>query len=214
MNVVLHSSLGCILIWLYPEMASKKLSNLQLGGAVYQSINAWQGVGVLWAGLVEVCEVYAHPPLPVGLLYQHHICQPLWVLNLPNVVDTQQLSCFFFDDVLPLLVELSPPLANRSDLGVHCKTMVRKSRSMPGMSEVDHAKESRWRAMTSAIWSYVPWPRDLPNLNILPPISLSRTSSAGSGLLSQATSTRATPSSLGAQVVTVNTPFFVLRLFS
>jgi len=38
-------------------------------GVVYQSIDAWQGVGVLRAGLVKVGEVYAHPPLPVGFLH-------------------------------------------------------------------------------------------------------------------------------------------------
>ena len=85
---------------------------------------------------------------------------------------------------------------------------------MPGMSGADHTKASKCRAMTSAIWSCVPWPRDLPSLNILPSNSLSRTSSAGSCHLSRATSTRATPSSLGGRVVTVYTPLFVLRLFS
>jgi len=85
--------------------------------------------------------------------------------------------------------------------------------SIPGMSEVIHAKVSRCRAITSTIWSYAAWPRDLPSLEILPPISLSGMSPAASSCLSRAISARATPYSLGAWVVTVNTPLFVLRLF-
>ena len=63
---------------------------------------------------------------------------------------------------------------------------------MSGKSDADHAKSSMCRAMTSTIWSCASWPKDLPSLNFLPPISLSCTSFAGSGRLSQAISTRVT----------------------
>ena len=106
-----------------PRKGIQKAEQPANRGVVYQSINAWQGIRVFREGLVKVCEVYAHPPFPVGLLHQHHVCQQLWVLNLPDVADAQQLSHLFFNDLSPLLVELSPILANRLDLGVHYKKM-------------------------------------------------------------------------------------------
>ena len=80
-------------------------------------------IRVLRASLDEVGEVHTHPPLPVGLLHQDHICQPHEVLNLPYVVGAQQLLRLFFDDLSPHLVELSSSLADRSDLGVHCEAI-------------------------------------------------------------------------------------------
>jgi len=93
---------------------------------IHQGINARKWVGVLQAGLVEVCEVDAHPPLPTSLLHQHHVRQPLWVLNLPNVASAQQLLCLFSDDLTPFIIELSSSLADRSDLGVHGETMTQE----------------------------------------------------------------------------------------
>jgi len=77
---------------------------------------------------------------------------------------------------------------------------------MTGMFEADLAKASRCRAMTSTTRSCAAWPSDLPSLNVVPSISLSRTSLVGSGRLSRAISARAisdgaTSSSLGALVV-------------
>ena len=60
-----------------------------------------------------------HPPLPIGLLHQDHICQPLRVLNLPYVASVQQLLRFFLDDPPSFFIELPPSLANGLDLGVH-----------------------------------------------------------------------------------------------
>ena len=81
----------------------------------------------------------------------------------------------------------------------------RKSGSMSGMSDADHAKASICHVMTSTIWSYAARSSDLPSLNVLPPISLSRTSPASSGRLSRAIFARTTPSLSGALVVTMNT---------
>ena len=51
-----------------PRERFQKAKHLAARGAVHQRVNAWQWVRVLWARLVEVNEVYAHPPLPIGLL--------------------------------------------------------------------------------------------------------------------------------------------------
>ena len=83
-----------------------------------------------------------------------------------------------------------------SNLGSMVRWWHKKSESMLGMSEAVHAKASRSRAITSTIWSRVSWLRNLPSLNFLPLISLSSTSSAGSGRSSRAISTRVTPSPL------------------
>ena len=168
-----------------------------------------------------------------NLVVQHLLHQELWSLRLltktAKLLPPHQDGKAFASS--PRTAKPSPTHQERRSLrlsslnflllwrtgltwGSIVKRWHRKSGSMPGMSEVDHAKASRCRAMTSAIWSCVPWPRDWPSLNILPPIYLSRTSPAGSGRLSRVISTLVTPSSPRARVVTVNTPLFVLRLFS
>ena len=95
-------------------------------GTIYQGVNAGQRVGVLREGFVKICEVHAHPQLPVDLLDQYYVRQPLWVLNLPDVANTQQLMRFFPDDLTPIIIELSPSLADRSDLWVHGEVMTQE----------------------------------------------------------------------------------------
>ena len=92
------------------------------------SVNTGQRVGVLRTGLFKVCEVDAHPPFPTSLFYQHHVRQPLRVLNLPDVASPKQLLYLFFDDLTPFVIKLLPSLANRSDLGVHGETMTQEVR--------------------------------------------------------------------------------------
>ena len=93
---------------------------------VHQSVNIGQRVGVYRTCLVEVCEVGARPPFPTSFLHQHHVRQPLRVLNLPDVASPEQLLCLFSNDLTPFVIELSPSLANRSDLGVHGESMTRE----------------------------------------------------------------------------------------
>ena len=51
------------------------------GGRVNQRVDAGERKTIFWTGLVEVGEVHAHPPFPVGLLHQHYISQPLGVVD-------------------------------------------------------------------------------------------------------------------------------------
>ena len=130
------------------------------------------------------------------------------------MVSTQQLLGLLPDD--RLLSSLNFLLLWR--IGRTWGSMVRqwhkKSESMLGMSEAVHAKASRCRVITLTIWSCASWLRDLPNLNFLPPISLSSTSSAVSGRSSWVTSAQVTPSPPRGWLVTVHTPIFVFRLLS
>ena len=54
------------------------------GRGFYWLIDLWEGIDVLWTCLVQVGEVYAHPPSPIGLFYQDHIGDPIGVLTLSN----------------------------------------------------------------------------------------------------------------------------------
>jgi len=69
-----------------PRKDIQEAEHLATRGTVYQRVNAWQRVRVLWARLVEVREVNAHPPLPIGLFHQDHVRQ---VLDFPDVANSQ-----------------------------------------------------------------------------------------------------------------------------
>ena len=58
-------------------------------GRVYQGIYSWKRVTVLRAGSIEVYEVYAHPPLSIGLFDHNHVCQLVRVVYFSNEI------CFY-----------------------------------------------------------------------------------------------------------------------
>ena len=147
-----------------------------------------------------------------------------WEVSLPSVAIFQSSWTFFaialvigpdllfVGLVLGLVLVPLPSLRlwrTGQTFGSIMRRWHRKSGSMPGMSEADHAKASKCRVITSAIWSCVSWPRDF-----FPSISLSSTSPAGSGRHSRAISARVTPSLLWGWLVTEHTPLFVFKLFS
>ena len=53
---------------------------------VYQSIYLWEWIAVLRASLVEVREVYTHPPFTIGLFNHDHVCQPVGVVYFSDEV--------------------------------------------------------------------------------------------------------------------------------
>jgi len=95
-------------------------------GVVYQGVDAGQRVGVIGTSFIKICEIHTHPPLPAGLLGQHYVRQPLWVLYLPDVASAQQLLGLFSEDLSLIIVELSSSLADRSKLWIHGDAMARE----------------------------------------------------------------------------------------
>ena len=49
---------------------------------VYEEIDLWGWVAILWACLIQVCEV--HPPFAIGFFNHHYIGQPVRVVDIPN----------------------------------------------------------------------------------------------------------------------------------
>ena len=51
---------------------------------IHQLIYPRQGEAVLWAGLVQVCEVHTHPLFPICLLYKDDVSQLVQVVDLTD----------------------------------------------------------------------------------------------------------------------------------
>ena len=51
---------------------------------VHKHVDIWQGKRVLWAHLVEVCEVDTDPPFVIFLLYYYKVCQPIRIMHLTD----------------------------------------------------------------------------------------------------------------------------------
>ena len=64
------------------------------GGGIYQLINSGQGKTVLWAGLIKICEIDIHSPLPVCFLDHDHVGQALKVVDFLNEICSKQLIYF------------------------------------------------------------------------------------------------------------------------
>ena len=74
-------------------------------------------VAILGARLVQVCKVYAHPPLFVDFFDHHHVGQPVGVVNFSNEVCILQLADFFHYDLVLFLGEHSLLLTDRGKSG-------------------------------------------------------------------------------------------------
>jgi len=195
MNVVLHSSLGCIRIWLYPEKASRKLRSLQpdvLSTRASMLGNEYESFEQALFRFVKSAHILQ---LPLAFLTNSTLAShsEYWISLMWPALNNFWVSC-------PMTRRLSSlNFLHLWHTGWTCGSMVRrwhrKSGSMSGMCDADHAKASRCRVITSVIWSCKSWLRDLPSLNFFPPISLSSTSSTGSSHLSREISTRVTPKS-------------------
>ena len=56
--------------------AIKELHDFAPGRAIDYFVDPWQREIVLWAGLIETGEVYAHAPFSAFLLHHHNIGEP------------------------------------------------------------------------------------------------------------------------------------------
>ena len=64
-------------------------------------------VAVLRASLIEVCEIYAHPPFSIGFFNHDHVCQPIGIVHFSDEIRLKQLSNFFGYGFVPFLNEYS-----------------------------------------------------------------------------------------------------------
>ena len=60
-------------------------------------------VAILEACFVQVREVYAHPPFPIGFLDHHHVCQPVGVIYFSNKACLLQFANSFCYRSVPFL---------------------------------------------------------------------------------------------------------------
>lgn len=67
------------------------------GRGVDQLVDARKGIVVLWAFFVEVGEVHAHAPFPIGLLNQFFVSEPVGVPYMANGVGLGKLFGFHFN---------------------------------------------------------------------------------------------------------------------
>ena len=74
-------------------------------------------VAILGARLVQVCKVYAHPPLFVVLFDHHHVGQPVGIVEFSNEVCILQLAEFFHYDLVLFLDENLLLLTDRGKSG-------------------------------------------------------------------------------------------------
>ena len=70
------------------------------GHSVYYEINPRQGEAILWAGLVEVCEIDAKPPLAVYSFDENNVGQPFRVLYFSDCLCLEELTDLFIDRLL------------------------------------------------------------------------------------------------------------------
>ena len=68
-------------------------------------------VAILEACFVQVREVYAHPPFPIGFLDHHHVCQPVGVIYFSDEACLLQFSNFCYCSI-PFLSEHPLPLTD------------------------------------------------------------------------------------------------------
>ena len=62
---------------------------------IHQLINLRNGIRVLRANLLQICEIYTHTPLFVLLLHYHSVRQLLRVKNLLDCPNLFQLVYFY-----------------------------------------------------------------------------------------------------------------------
>ena len=75
---------------------------LMARGRVHQLIDSGKGIAVLRTGLIQLFEVYAHPPLAVCLFDQDNIRNPIRIIDFLNESGLEELIHFLGYRLLPL----------------------------------------------------------------------------------------------------------------
>ena len=66
---------------------------------VHQLVNPRYREMVLWAGIVQVCKIYAYAPLPSRLVYHYGVSQP-FKIKKTSLIPPACLSFITYDKVL------------------------------------------------------------------------------------------------------------------
>ena len=66
-----------------------------LSRRVHKNIDPQERIAVFRVGFVQVSKIHAHSPLPASFLNNHHVCQPVGVINLLNEARLLQFAYFF-----------------------------------------------------------------------------------------------------------------------
>jgi hypothetical protein len=103
-----------ILIWWYPEYASRKHRVFAPCGRVDHLIDAWQWVGHLGTSLVHARVI--HAPRPVLLPHKNGVCYPLKVEHLLDESGSHEPSNLLADRLPLLIVEMPQALLDRSSV--------------------------------------------------------------------------------------------------
>ena len=101
---------------------------------VYQDVNLREGVAILGARLVQVCEVYTHPPFPIGFFNHQYIGQPVGVVHFPNEFYILQYADFFQYSSVSFLGKHSLLLTDRGKEGDTFNLFTMTEGSILGMS--------------------------------------------------------------------------------
>ena len=91
---------------------------------IYQRIYSQKRETILWARVIQVCEVYTHPPLSIGI-------QPLWKLDFFNETGFQQPINFLLYGFLPFGSKISLLLLNGFSFRVYIQLMSHEERINP-----------------------------------------------------------------------------------
>ena len=70
------------------------------GRSVYYEINPRQGEAILWADLVEVCEIDVKPLLSICFFNENNVGQPFRVLYFSDCLCFEELTDLFIDRLL------------------------------------------------------------------------------------------------------------------
>ena len=88
----------------------KEAQELGLGYRIYNLIDAWESERIFGACFVEISVVNAHAPLPVLLLHQDWVSQPVGVVDFFDEVGSRELSELVSDGLLAVLRESAESL--------------------------------------------------------------------------------------------------------
>lgn len=76
-----------------------------------------EGENSPWACLVEICEVYPHPPLIVGFAYHDWVGKPLWMEDFSDEAYFEKFIELFLDSLFAIWREATQLLLDRFCVG-------------------------------------------------------------------------------------------------
>lgn len=85
-----------------PGVSVEKSQELTSCGRVNQLVDLRKRKMVLRACLVQVDEIYAHPPFAIGLAYHYWVCKPLGMKHFSDEAGHEEFVKLFLDSFLAI----------------------------------------------------------------------------------------------------------------